>query len=301
MSRMAKLFSMLYPTNIHKNFLQILIGGVLFYLIFGQISLKNLILGGISFVLFYQFTYALNDAVDYKHDIKDKNIIKKKLVLRYPLHSGVVKTKQLLSFSALVSIIGIFLSTLINSTFFIVQLSLLAFTFIHSNPFFSIKKISLLLYANMILIQFIKFSLGWLTQTTNFESFPYWLFILSSSFYVAIYRLYKSHFLTQLSFRDVSGFFIISVLIVSFVASLFLYKIPLALIILAIFSSFLSYYYILRPIGLEGKTKIVFIALPFFVAFCLIISIILVKADPILFSINNSIADLLDDLVNFFS
>ncbi|MBI4010550.1 MAG: UbiA family prenyltransferase [Candidatus Aenigmarchaeota archaeon] len=296
--QLNKIFYMLYPVHFPRNFLQFLISVILFYSIFGQISLESALIGGIAFTLSYQFTYALNDAIDYKYDIKDKSIIKKKLALHYPLHSGVVKTKELLLFSSAVFVIGTLLASKINLTFFTIQMSLLIFTFFHSNPFFRIKKFSLLLYANMIVIQFIKFSLGWFTQTTTFESFPFWLFVLLSSFYVLVYRIYKSHFSAQFSLFNISNLFVISILIISFIFSLLLYKMPLAIGMTTLFGLF-CYYYSTRLKSLKQKMQIGMILI-YIMSLFAIISIILVRTDSTLYSVNYNLIQALNEFSKLF-
>ena len=104
---------MLYPMHMPRNFLQYLTGAVIFYAFFGEIGWQNVVLGGIAFTIFYQFTYAFNDFIDYKTDIKDKNIMKKKLALNYPLHAGMVKVDELIPFSLILLILGIIVFVMI--------------------------------------------------------------------------------------------------------------------------------------------------------------------------------------------
>jgi len=285
MLSLRKFFYMLYPVHIPRNFLQYLISVIIFYAIFGEISLERAVLGGIAFTLSYQFAYALNDLVDYKYDIKDKNIVKKKQALHYPLHSGIVKNEELLPFSIVIFLIGIFLATLLNPVFLLVQLVLFVFIFLHSNPFFRIKSISLLLYMNMILIQFIKFSLGWFSQINSLEVFPYWLILFLSLVYVTAYRYYKSHFSTNLKISNISDFIIILALIISYSFSIVLYNIPFPLFFTTISSLVLYFFYFERLKNLKEKMqKGILIVKLFYLIF--LFSLILTQLHPAILNVN---------------
>ncbi len=276
---------MLYPVHIPRNFLQYFISVIIFYTIFGEISIGKAILGSIAFIFSYQFAYALNDLVDYKYDIKDKRLVNKKQALNYPLHSGIVKSKELLKFSIIVFLIGILLASLVNPIFLLTQLSLFIFIFLHSNPFFRIKSVNLFLYFNMIIIQFIKFSLGWFSQIASLESFPYWLILLFSLVYVTAYRYYKSHFLTNLKISNTIDFLLISALLTSYIFSIILYDMIFSLIFTTIISLILYFFYFERLNSLKEKMQKGISVIELFYLI-LAFSLILTRLNPTIFHIN---------------
>ncbi len=280
-----------------RNFLQYFVGAVIFYTFFGKINLYNAILGGIAFISFYQFTYAFNDLIDYKSDIKNKNIMKKKLALNYPLHASIVKTNELMIVSTAFLILGLLLSIFVSINFVFAQILLILLTLTHSNPFLKLKTMNLLLYGNMIFIQFMKFSLGWFSQTIAIETFPYWLFIMLASIYVWGYRYYKSHFLQQLKSYNTADIMIVFVFIISFIVSVVSYNLPFPLIFSMLICSSIVLYYFERLKNLKEKmqTGITLIEIFYLIV---IFSFISIRLFPAIYEFNYSLNSMLTDGIN---
>lgn len=286
-----KIIYLFYPFLTIKNILQYTIGGILFYVTFNKISLISFFFGMFSFALSYSFVYTMNDVIDYKIDETDKNkkIIKKSI--KAPIITKILPIEQILWVSSLFLIIGIFISLFINSIFSILIIILIIMNIIHSNPIHSFKKANLILIPNMFLIQFIKFSLGWFSQTKEITSFPSWIFILCSLSYVLMYKIYKFNYdFNKMPLKE--KLYIIVLIFFSFFAyliSIFLYDIMLPLLITSIVV-LISYLMGMRIKKMDLKIKIGFFLI-YIVIFFLILPIILIHFNPFLWKMNKQISE----------
>lgn len=193
---LQRFFYLLYPLYGAKNSVQYLIGTFLFIVFFGKFSLITFLIGYVSFTLSYVLVYAVNDIVDYKNDLRDKKMLKRKILAKSPLIMKYATPSELIQFAVLVSTFGLILGTLLGF-YFILTLVVMIFLnmMFYSNPFVKIKT-TFIAFLALIVIQFLKFSTGFLAQDRNFN-FSLTQFVIFSSlsiFYALFYKFYKRNF-----------------------------------------------------------------------------------------------------------
>ncbi|MFH8038433.1 MAG: UbiA family prenyltransferase [Candidatus Aenigmatarchaeota archaeon] len=279
-----------YLPNLIKTVLQFLLGAIVFFFYNGNLDIVKILAGLFSISFAYIFVYTMNDILDYKTDIKNEKIKRRKIFLRSPLFKENIKIEKIISFAYISLVLGIFLSFFISPLFPFLILIILFTNFIHSNKIFATKEISIISMPNMFIMQFVKFSSGWLSQTSSFGNFPSLIFILFSAVYIIIYRILKRGLKLKESLKK-EKFSIITlsfITVFSFFLSIFLYDITLPLLLTLIFC-LIIYIPIARIKNFENKFKhgslISIILLSFF-----LILLLLSKIDPFLWKANNEIS-----------
>jgi len=292
---LKKIFYFLYPINILKNFLQYTIGAILFFIFYNQISFVKFFFGLLSFILSYSFVYGLNDIIDYDNDKKDKKIrMKKRYGFKSPLMLNITSKEELFCFSSFVLILGILLSFFVNFIYSLLIFVLIFLNIIHSNPFINVKKFQLILIPNLFLIEFIKFSMGWFTQSSQFNLFPSWLITVFSGIYVFVYVAIRSHSnFNKNSFNKKISIMILAIFLsIAYLFSYFLYDIILPLFITTIILLILIISCVNLSKKFEFKKKILVGFLMTYVSiFIVVVSMLLIKFNPFLWRVNQEISE----------
>lgn len=279
-----------YFYNTIKTALQFLLGAIVFFFYNGNLNMVKMLAGLFSISFVYIFVYTMNDILDYKTDIKNEKIKKRKIFLSSPLFKENAKIEKVISFAYISLVLGIFSSFFTSSLFPFLILVILLTNFIHSNKIFPIREIPIISIPNMFIMQFIKFSSGWLSQTSSFENFPSLIFVLFSAIYILMYRIVKRDLKLKKSLKKEKFSLIIlsSITIFSFFLSIFLYDIILPLLLTLIFS-LITYIPIARIKNFENKLKHGSIISIILLAIFLIL-LFLFKIDPFLWKANNEIS-----------
>ncbi len=279
-----------YPLLLPRNALQYILGSLFFFIFLNKFSYMKFFLGLTSFLLSYTFVYYLNDFIDYKTDIKDRNVkIKKTLYIKSPLFKNIAPKENLLLFSVSLLLIGLFVAYFVGELFLLLVMSSVFLNTLHTNR--ALKRISYFVILNMFTIQLIKVSLGWFAQGTNFDSVPRWIFIGIAGFYVLTYKIDRRYvgFRTVLKMDKVSILILSSIIIVSLLFSVLFYDIILPLVSSTIISLVL-----LVPSMLLKKNKIVkrriILSLTYSVLVVFIISVLLIKLVPMLYELNSGLS-----------
>ena len=186
---MMKLIYNSITISLPKNIIQFLLGIVLFWMVFGTLSIATTILAMVGFVLTYSSIYMFNDIIDAKEDKKDPEKKKWKLIA-----SGDLSVEGAMSTYVLLIVSGMLVSLLVSQLFAIMMLVLLFLNFLHSSTYIHLKKSMYKTSANLTLIEFIKYSSGWFALTTNLVLFPFWLVLMLSVAYTISYIVYKFRF-----------------------------------------------------------------------------------------------------------
>jgi hypothetical protein len=183
MEMVRKLNALVYsPFYIFKNALIFIFGVVIFHTITGLMSTVSM-LGLLGYVLAYNSVYYLNDLKDYEEDKKDP--LKREMK---PLLNGSMTKKSMTLTYLFYLISGLLISFYVSLTFGAIVALMLGLNALHS---FVFKKIYVLLFANMIIIQSLKVTLGWLSATSSFEKFPFVFVLFLGSIYSVGYLVYK--------------------------------------------------------------------------------------------------------------
>ncbi len=217
--------------NIPKNMLQYLLGFALYILVYHSFNPVKLAIGLVSFLVTYSAIYPYNDLMDYKEDRKDKFKKAYKALAR-----GDMSHEEAITLVFGLPIIGMILASFVSSWYMVLLAVLLLLNFLYSAPQIRLKKRMKYAIPSMLLMQLIKFSLGWFTFTTNVTRMPGWVIITFSFGYIFGYVLYKKSLLNmKKSFLENKKILVpISIItLFSFFVSLIIYpyKIPLLLIV----------------------------------------------------------------------
>jgi len=208
--------------TIFKNCIQYSIGVMLFYLTFGVVYPIKLLFGLVGFVMAYHSVYQFNDLIDYKDD--KKNEIKK---YYKPLASGETTREKIESYSFLFMLLGLSISFLVSMYFGLLVAFTLFLNFLHTSPFTRLKKTRLLL-PNLFIIEFVKFSLGWLAMSFSISNFPFIFIALLSSSYLLGYLYSTKEFYDF--FNDIKIKFFIIASSILYVVSFLIYPFKLILL-----------------------------------------------------------------------
>lgn len=219
--------------NLPKNMVQYFIGFALYLLVYGSFDPLKLILGLASFLIAYSAIYPYNDLMDYEQDKKDEFKKVYKALVR-----GDLKQKDAISLVFGLSIIGLMLASLVSQWYmFLISITLFQ-NFLHSNPHTknTFKKKKRYMVPNIFIMQFIKYSLGWFTFTTDLTKLPTWVITTFSLGYVYAYILYKSNIKDMLSVlkKKIKIMLPLTIIIIfTYSVSFWVYpfKIPLLLVI----------------------------------------------------------------------
>jgi len=170
------------PLYIARNSLLYIFGTVLYFVVTGQMSYASLA-GFFGFIMTYNSIYYLNDLKDYEEDKRDPYKWQSK-----PLLNGALKKREAAILYVFYLVSGLLISFSVGETFFQLVVSMLVLNFLHS---FLFKKHYTLLFANMVIIQMIKVTLGWISVTSSFADFPlYFVFFIGSTYSLG-YLIYK--------------------------------------------------------------------------------------------------------------
>lgn len=214
--------------NLPKNIVQLLLGAVLYAFIFGVINPVQLVLAVIGLSLSYSSVYMFNDIMDREEDAADPQKRGWKHVA-----NGSLRLEGAVSIYALLLMSGLLVSFFVNYVFGAMMVALLFLNFLHSAPGIRLKKRKFPTIANITLIEFIKYSSGWFALTANVTKFPLWLVLMFAVIYSAGYMAYKFKFCGR-TIKDSKPLFVAFgvVVVALFLASLFSYGFPLALVML---------------------------------------------------------------------
>jgi len=267
--------------NVIKNSIQYLITTVLYFIIFGTVSL-NFLLGLIGFLIAYQSVYYFNDLMDYREDKKSEFKKKTKLLARGSIRREIVE-----SYSFLFAIIGLTISFMVNNLFGLLVVICLLLNFLHSSSFIRLKKSNLLL-PNLFLIESIKYSLGWFALTSSIAQFPFYLIIFLSLIYLIGYIYWKQN-ITNF-FKSTKTKVLFGLCFVFYLISFFSYPFKLALLFPMFFG---GVFYIFKRFKSSLIRLKIGYTLVFVISFCFLLSIILLTT-PTFAEINNEIAKNVD-------
>ncbi|MEM5804884.1 MAG: UbiA family prenyltransferase [Candidatus Aenigmatarchaeota archaeon] len=183
MGMLKKLRALVYdPLYIGRNSLIFVFGAVLFYVVTGAMSRMSLV-GLLGFVMAYNSVYYLNDLKDYEEDKKDPVKWKTK-----PLLNGSMTKKEMVATYAFYLVVGLAVSFYVGALFGSLVALMLVLNLLHS---FLFKKVYFLLFSNMIIIQSLKMTLGWMSAAQSFDSFPWFFVLFSGCVYSLGYLVYK--------------------------------------------------------------------------------------------------------------
>lgn len=177
-----KIEAFINPLYIIKNFLNFLLGYVIFFVVSGTLNPLPL-LAPLGFVIAYNSIYYINDLNDFEEDKKDPHKWKNK-----PLLNGSLTKKKALYLYLFYLITGLVLSFYAGTFFGFTVLFLLILNLLHTLFF---KKTQLILLLNMSLMQMLKITLGWIAVSSSFEKFPFYFLIFCGLLYATSYLLYK--------------------------------------------------------------------------------------------------------------
>jgi hypothetical protein len=172
--------------NAPKNIIQYMFGLLLFFIVSGGFNTAAAILGLVGFLAVYTSVYLYNDIVDSEDDLGKKGW---KFVASGELSMGSARTIGAVCLAA-----GLMISFFVGHLFVLAVVILVLLNFLHSSPYTRLKKRFGIAIPNMVAIEYIKFSLGWIAMGTGTARFPFWVFLLMSAVYVLGYRSYKFHF-----------------------------------------------------------------------------------------------------------
>ncbi|HLE07774.1 MAG TPA: UbiA family prenyltransferase [archaeon] len=247
--------------NFHfiKNILQFFVGITLLLLTGADMDLMKVVLATIGFVVAYQSVYSLNDISDLSEDRSDK--IKRMIK---PLARGERSIEDQVGRMFLYLVIGLSFSFYVNIFFGFIMVLLLFFNFLHSYRPLGLKKTPLSL-VNIIFIEAIKFSAGWLAVGGDFFKIPYFVIFAISGAYTLSYVVYKNN-IELSSMLKKRSLLISAMVLISYLASLFLYK-NLRLTLFGVVIILLFPYLMKRENEVESKFRSAF----FFTFFILLV------------------------------
>jgi len=295
---MKKIVRDSFLLQLPKNALQYLIGFSFYLTIFGELNILKLIVGLASFLLTYSSIYYYNDIMDLKEDKRNK--VKR---IYKALARGDISFDKAVSRMQIMIFLGLALGALISGWYTLLLLGLLVTNFLHSNPHTKkkFKKNPKYLIPNMFVMQFLKFSSGWFTFTTNINQLPFWIIACLCLSYIFGYIIYKEDIknINKAIKRKKKIVVVLSVTVLgTFFLSLLIYpfKIPLLIIIPTSFLFFAMRKEKNHIKRIFGFSKIIFVVIS-----VLIFSILLLNV-PVVNEINEDAGKVLSiDKVNNIS
>ncbi len=243
-----------------RNLTQFLIGLALYVTISLKINPFNLVFGLASFMITYLAVYLFNDLMDFKEDKRKVKEIKEKG--RYkPLVFGHMSQNDAVSLMFLLLIIGLVLASFVNFVFATILFVSLFMNFFYSSNWFKFRKTSWKLSIVMLIAQASKYSLGWFSQTEQFNMFPFWPIMMLSLVYIFFLLVYKAggNYISVKELKKVKRrgkkmvIVVIILLFISFTMTLLLHplEIPLFIAILAgVLSPFIS-----KKVGFDKRIE----------------------------------------------
>lgn len=218
-----------------KNIVQYLIGFGFYVLVFGSFDPIKLVLGLLSFIITYSAIYPYNDLMDYESDKKDKFKRVYKALAR-----GDINYKDSATLVFGLPVIGLLIASFVSSWYMMLLIGLLLLNFLYSAPQVRLKKKMGYALTSMFLMQFIKFSLGWFTFTTEVTRLPVWVINTLSFAYLFSYFMYKKNVLNMKKTFKMNKSVLIPLSIAtigSYIISIMIYpyKMPLLLIVPLVF------------------------------------------------------------------
>jgi 4-hydroxybenzoate polyprenyltransferase len=217
--------------NLPKNVVQYLIGFGFYSLIYGSFDPVKLVLGLVAYVITYSAIYPYNDLMDYDSDKKDEFKRFYKALAR-----GDTAHKDAVTLVFGLPVIGLLIASFVGWWYMMLLITLLLLNFLYSAPQVRLKKRTGYALLSIFLMQFIKYSLGWFTFTTEVIQLPVWIIIMLSFAYIFSFFLYKKNLLDMKdTFKRHKGIMIPLTIgtLGSYVISIIIYpyKIPLLLTI----------------------------------------------------------------------
>jgi len=215
--------------NTPKNIVQYLIGFGLYLLVYGSFDPLKLILGISSFIIAYAAIYPYNDLMDLEEDKKDDFKKAYKALVR-----GDLSKQKAITLVFGLPIIGLLIASMVSFWYTFMLMILLFLNFLYSSPYTRLKKKKSYAVLSIFAMQSIKFSLGWLTFTTDLTLLPSWIITTLSLAYIFGYILYKKNVIDMKKTmkENLKIMIPLSVAVVfSYVVSLLIYPFKLPLLI----------------------------------------------------------------------
>ena len=221
--------------NLPKNIVQLLFGSAVFCAVFGfaGINWTGLLLAIAGLSLAYSSVYMYNDIIDREEDAKDPDKRAWKLIA-----NGSLSADGAMSAYVVLVILGLLASFTVSWIFGAMVSALLFLNFLHSSPGIRLKKRRLPTLANITIIEFIKYSLGWFALTSEAASLPVMFILMFAVIYTAGYMAYKFGFHGG-KIRDSKIMFSLLgvVVLMLFMGSFFYYGFPLVMVAMMILSA----------------------------------------------------------------
>jgi 4-hydroxybenzoate polyprenyltransferase len=270
--------------SLPKNAVQFFLGTVLFWLIMGIPNPVATVAALTGFLLTYSSVYLLNDIVDHKEDMKNREKLKWKLVA-----GKMIGIRKALILSMILLFSGLSVSLYVSRWFFIIMLLLIFLNSLHSSPWTRFKRSLPKTSVNMTAIQFLKFSTGWFALTSNISEFPFWLILGFSIVYTTSYVIYKFGFRGK-TIKSRRGFFWTLGIIggASYFISFIVYGLPLSLIFLVLIPTIILLFF--KRIKWKCHKITNMIILEYLLLPIIIVSFLVVLLNPALAKVNYQIA-----------
>lgn len=219
--------------NLPKNIVQLLLGAVLYCVLFGVIDWIGIIVAIIALSLSYSSVYIYNDIIDREEDAADPQKKAWK-----PVANGSLSINGALSLYALLLMGGVMISFFVNVIFGIMMVALLFLNFLHSSPWIHLKKKRVPTIINITVIEFIKYSSGWFALTSDTMRFPFLFVLMFSVIYTMGYTAYKFRFDGKTIKSNKIMFGVLgAITLLLFIGSLVTYTFPLPMIVMFILSA----------------------------------------------------------------
>ncbi|HIJ99034.1 TPA: UbiA family prenyltransferase [archaeon] len=217
----------LFVLNSVKNLSQFAVGFGLGVATFGYTyNVVNVILAVLSLLLTYTASYFYNDIVDLSEDKKDPFKLRFK-----PIARGDLKVETAKILMIIFSITGIALSLIISFEFFAVIIILTTLNFVYSSPYTRFKKSVPTFAFTIFLLEFFKFTTGWLSVVSSFAAFPLIFLSTMSMLYVFFVYVYKKKLSPEQLLRDYIVFLVVGTGIILYAISVLIYPYKFQLII----------------------------------------------------------------------
>lgn len=267
----------IYRINFFRNIFQYSIGASLFFFLTNHFFFMKFFLGMFGLAIAYHSVYLFNDLMDYEQDKRDS--LKSEFK---PLVLGKVKYETVVSSTLFYLIIGLSLSFLVKASYGILVSSLLLLNFLYSSKLTRLKETKLAVMS-IILMQFLKFSSGWVALAPDLHNYPIVFIILMALAYTLFFLYYKQN-ITNFKDRKIVTLSIVSFLL--YLTSILIYPFKLSLLLMIPFSLFALIY---KNYDTFGRFKLGIRLTPFIYVY-FIISILILSIPPIS-EINDKVAD----------
>ena len=278
--------------NSVKNLAQFAVGFGLTVATFGYVfDLQRVVLAALSLLFIYLASYLYNDITDLAEDKKDPFKLRFK-----PLARGELKVETAKKLMGVLYALGFALAFFLGQEFLIIVAMISMLNFVYSSPYIRYKNDDFTFTVSIFLMEFFKFTAGWLGGVGSFEKFPLVFVASISLLYIVFGRAYKKKLRTSELFQD-------RVIVAASVAGLLLYLLSIKLydFRFQMLVSPLLFIFVFIPWAIySGKEKLferIFYTMIFAVFVLFIISAIFFATPLGIFNaINNKIAILLAQL-----